>query len=65
MFTLNESNLDRAMRIFLGLFVLIVTTLLFGIWQWIFGAVGVYLCVTGLIGYDLIYRAIGLNTLEG
>jgi len=65
MFTLNESNLDRAIRIILGLFLLIVTTLLFGIWQWIFGIVSVYLCVTGLLGYDLIYRAIGVNTLEG
>ena len=65
MFTLNESNLDRAIRILLGLFLLLVTTLLFGIWQWIFGFVGVYLCITGLLGYDLIYRAIGVNTLEG
>jgi uncharacterized membrane protein len=65
MFTLNESNLDRAIRIIVGLFLLLVTSLLFGVWQWIFGVAATYLIITGLAGVDLFYRAIGVNTLEG
>jgi hypothetical protein len=64
MSAINESNLDRAIRIFVGLFLLVVTTLLFGVWQWIFGAASVFLLLTGISGYSPLYRLIGVNTLD-
>jgi hypothetical protein len=65
MFVINESNLDRAIRIFVGLFLLIVTSLLFGPWQWAFGAASMLLLLTGIMGFSPLYRLIGANTLEG
>ena len=64
MFTINESNLDRATRIFLGLFLLLATTLLFGVWQRVFGAVGVFLLLTGITGFSPLYRLLVVNTLD-
>jgi hypothetical protein len=64
MFTINESNLDRAIRIFLGLSLLIATTLLFGIWQWVFGAASVFLLLTGITGFSPLYRLLVVNTLD-
>jgi Protein of unknown function (DUF2892) len=64
MFTVNESNLDRAIRIFVGLFLLLATTLLFGVWQWVFGAVSALLLATGIMGYSPLYRLIGVNSLD-
>lgn len=64
MFTINESNLDRATRIFLGLFLLIATILLFGVWQWVFGIVGVLLLLTGITGFSPLYRLLMVNTLD-
>ena len=65
MFTINESNIDRAIRIFMGLFLLVVTTLLFGVWQWVVGIVATILIVTGVTGVSLLYRLMDINTLEG
>jgi uncharacterized membrane protein YccC len=64
MLAINESNLDRAIRIFVGLFLLIAATLLFGVWQWIFGIVSVVLLLTGITGYSPLYRLIDVNTLD-
>jgi hypothetical protein len=60
----NESSLDRAIRIFVGLFLLFATTLLFGMWQWVFGAASVLLLLTGSVGFSPLYRLIGVNTLD-
>jgi hypothetical protein len=64
MFTINESPLDRALRFFVGLFLLYAGTLLFGVWQWAFGAGGALLLLTGMIGFSPLYRLIGVNTLN-
>jgi DUF2892 family protein len=65
MFKINESNIDRAIRFLLGLFLLVVATLLFGIWQWVVGIVAAILIVTGITGMCLFYRLMDINTLEG
>ena len=65
MFKINESNIDRAIRIFMGLFLLAVTTLLFGVWQLVVGIVAAILIVTGVTGMSLLYRLMDINTLEG
>jgi len=65
MFKINESNIDRAIRIFMGLFLLAVTTLLFGVWQWVVGIAATILIVTGVTGMSLLYRLMDINTLEG
>jgi DUF2892 family protein len=64
MFTINESNLDRAIRIFVGLFLLLAATLLYGAWQWVFGAASAFLLLTGIVGFSPVYRLIGVNTLD-
>jgi Protein of unknown function (DUF2892) len=61
---INESNMDRAIRILVGLFLLLSTTLLFGAWQWVFGAVSALLLATGVVGFSPLYRLIGVNTLD-
>jgi hypothetical protein len=65
MFKINESNIDRAIRFLLGLFLLVVATLLFGIWQWVVGIVAAILIVTGITGMCLFYHLMDINTLEG
>ena len=65
MFKINESNIDRAIRFLLGLFLLVVATLLFGIWQWVVGIVAAILIVTGITGMCLFYRLMDINTLQG
>jgi uncharacterized membrane protein YccC len=64
MVAINESNLDRAIRIFVGFFLLLVATLLYGAWQWMFGAASALLLLTGIIGFSPLYRLIGVNTLD-
>jgi hypothetical protein len=60
----NESALDRAIRIFVGLFLLFATTLLFGAWQWVFGAASALLLLTGSTGFSPLYHLVGVNTLD-
>jgi hypothetical protein len=64
MVAINESNLDRAIRIFVGLFLLLAATLLYGVWQWMFGVASALLLLTGSIGFSPLYRLIGVNTLN-
>jgi hypothetical protein len=64
MFATNQSSLDRAIRIFVGVFLLFATTLLFGVWQWIFGAAGALLLLTGSIGFSPLYHLLGVNSLD-
>jgi Protein of unknown function (DUF2892) len=64
MVAINESNLDRALRILIGLFLLVVATLLFGVWQWVFGAASALLLLTGIMGFSPLYRLIDINTLD-
>jgi hypothetical protein len=64
MFAINESPLDRALRFFVGLFLLYAGTLLFGVWQWVFGAAGALLLLTAIMGFSPLYRLIGVNTLN-
>ena len=64
MFAINAGDLDRAIRILVGLFLLYASTLLFGVWQWVFGAAGVFLLLTGSAGFSPLYHLIGVNTLD-
>ena len=64
MAAINESNLDRAIRILVGLFLLFVATLLYGVWQWMFGAASALLLLTGVLGFSPLYRLIDINTLD-
>lgn len=54
----NEGNLDRALRIIIGLALIAGALMGYGVWMWI----GVIPLVTGLIGFCPLYKIIGLNT---
>ena len=55
----NEGNIDRALRIILGLGLL---ALVF-VWpQTPWGWIGLVPLVTGLVGFCPLYRLIGINT---
>lgn len=57
--TRNEGNLDRALRIILGLGLL---ALVFVGPQTPWGWIGIVPLVTGLVGFCPLYRILGLNT---
>ena len=63
MLRVNESNTERALRIFLGLFLLLGSMLLFGPWHWMAGAMSLILLVTGLTGFCPLYRLADITTL--
>lgn len=55
----NEGNIDRAIRVVLGL---ILVGLVFIGPQSVWGWVGIVPLVTGLIGFCPLYKVFGLNT---
>lgn len=55
----NEGNLDRALRVILGLILL---SLVFIGPQTLWGLIGLVPLATGLMGYCPLYQIIGLNT---
>lgn len=59
----NESEVDRAVRVVAGVILLLVAySSVTGTWQtvlYIFGGVAVF---TGLTGYCLIYKLLGIST---
>ena len=57
----NVGNIDRAIRILLGL-GLIVATLAGAIGAW--GWLGVIPLATGLMSYCMLYRLLGINTCK-
>lgn len=57
--TRNESNLDRALRIILGLVLL---SLVFIGPQTLWGLVGLVPLVTGLLGSCPVYSVLGIST---
>jgi hypothetical protein len=63
MLRINESNTERALRILLGLFLLLGSMLLFEPWHWMAGAMGLILFVTGLTGFCPLYRLKDITTL--
>lgn len=63
---LNESPLDRAIRIVLGavLILLIVYLSLDPAVKWILGIVGAILLFTGITGFCLLYKLFNLDTAK-
>jgi hypothetical protein len=60
---LNESRLDRAIRVVLGIALLgIGIGALHGILEILFIIVGAISLVTGITGFCALYRLLGLNT---
>lgn len=60
---LNESRLDRAIRVVLGVALLgIGIGLLHGVLEILFIIVGAIALVTGITGFCALYRLLGLNT---
>lgn len=57
--TRNEGNLDRALRVILGLVLL---SLVFVGPQTAWGWVGLVPLLTGLFGFCPLYKIVGLNT---
>ncbi len=57
--TRNEGNLDRALRIILGLALL---SLIFVGPKTLWGLVGLVPLLTGLLGHCPLYKIVGLNT---
>jgi Inner membrane protein YgaP-like, transmembrane domain len=65
MLTLNESLLDRAIRIVLGLILVIAAVSgSIGVWTWAAGMVGFILLATGAVGFCPLYRLFDVNTRQ-
>ena len=60
MFARNEGSIDRALRIFLGVFL--VGKALSGVTAW--GWIGVVPLLTGLFGTCPLYSILGINTCK-
>ena len=61
--THNEGTLDRAVRVGLGLgLVLVALVFLWPKTAWAAGAAGLVLLVTGLVGFCPLYRVLGIRT---
>lgn len=59
MFTLNESNTDRAVRVVAGIVLL---SMIFVGPKSLWGLVGLVPLLTGLAGFCPLYRLLGVNT---
>lgn len=59
MFTLNESNTDRIVRVLAGLVLL---SMIFVGPKSLWGLVGLVPLLTGLAGFCPLYRLVGVNT---
>jgi hypothetical protein len=63
MFTVNESTLDRGIRLVAGLILLtLVFMTLTGIWQIVAAVAGLILLATGAIGFCPLYALFGVTT---
>lgn len=64
MFQRNEGNIERIIRIALGLVVLALafTSLITGVWTWVAAIVGAMLLITGVVGICPLYTVISLVT---
>lgn len=63
MFTRNEGDFDRMLRILIGIgFLVIAFLVLSGMWLWIGSLVGAILLVTGITGVCPAYRLMRINT---
>lgn len=60
MFARNEGSMDRALRIFLGVFL--IGMALSGVTAW--GWIGVVPLITGLFGTCPLYSILGINTCK-
>jgi hypothetical protein len=63
--TRNEGTADRVIRILLGIILLyLATAVLRGTLALIFGIIAVILLITGVTGFCLLYKLLGMNTLK-
>ncbi len=66
MFSRNEGNVDRGIRLVVGIALLWgawnVVTLQAGALHWVAIVVGVLMLFTGLSGSCLLYKAVGIDT---
>ncbi|MDZ7374137.1 MAG: DUF2892 domain-containing protein [candidate division KSB1 bacterium] len=61
----NEGLADRVIRILAGIILLyLATALLKGTVAVILGVIGVILLVTGITGFCLLYKLLGISTLK-
>ena len=59
----NESETDRVLRVVMGVILILVAySTVVGIWQIGLYVLGVLLTVTGLTGFCLIYKLLGVST---
>ena len=59
----NESETDRTIRVVLGtILVLVAYSVVSGVWQIVLFVLGGLLIVTGLTGFCLIYKLLGIAT---
>lgn len=54
----NVGNVDKSLRIVIGVLLIIGALLGYGWWMWI----GVVPLATGLMGNCMLYRVLGINT---
>lgn len=65
MFKQNVSGVERVMRIFLGLAIIWGFGLANTTFILLFGSLaGVYVILTGVLGYDHIYSVLGIDTSD-
>ena len=63
MFETNEGNLDKNIRLIVGVLALLLGIFIFtGVWQIIFIIIGFISVFTGLTGFCLIYKIFGIKT---
>lgn len=63
MFKQNESKLDKNIRLIVGIVALILSAFVFtGIFQIVALVIGILGVFTGLTGFCLIYKLLGINT---
>ena len=62
--TVNESSLDRVLRVVVGALLVLAWGLGWwtGTWAVVLGIVGIVLVLTGLVGFCPLYRVFGIGT---
>lgn len=69
MFHINESGVDRAVRIVVGSTLVVMALVYYGLaaaapFGLVVGVVGAFLAITGVAGIDPLYKLVGHQTKE-
>lgn len=60
----NQSDIERVVRVIVGLVLLVLTVYVTGVVQIVLAVVGAVLLATGIVGFCPLYKVLGRDTRD-